>query len=403
MLWGILPAMADIQPGDSLVTLSGTIKERAHKKRLPEVNITVMGSNISTVTNADGYFSIKAPRERLKAGLRAERIGYKTLMISPEDLMEKKNAVVWMHPSGTMLDEVTVYGADPRSLIETAINRIPRNYPSDPNFFSAFYRETIQKGKRYIGVSEAVMDVSKKPYRMRSTDGDRVRVVKGRRLMSQNSKDTLAVKIMGGPTLPVILDVVKNPDVFFNLSELGYYDFRLEPMDMIDDRPQYVISFKPIVKVDYALNIGKVYIDMETLSFTRAEFSLDVSDKAKATRAVLYKKPRGLHFKPQEIQFTVSYRYQDGVSYLNYIRTKTRFKCDWKRKLFSSGYTVCAEMVMVDRDETPQASISRKEAFGRREIFYDTVDGFYDADFWKGYNIIEPTESLEKAVSKLKR
>lgn len=47
--------------------------------------------------------------------------------------------------------------------------------------------------------------------------------------------------------------------------------------------------------------------------------------------------------------------------------------------------------------------IPRKSAFGNSEIFYDKVTDYWDADFWNGYNIIEPTESLDKAVMKLKR
>lgn len=58
---------------------------------------------------------------------------------------------------------------------------------------------------------------------------------------------------------------------------------------------------------------------------------------------------------------------------------------------------------MVDRDDNPVSSISRKDAFGKRDIFSDMVENFNDSDFWKDYNIIEPTESLEKAVVKLRR
>lgn len=171
----------------------------------------------------------------------------------------------------------------------------------------------------------------------------------------------------------------------------------------IDERMQYVIRFTPKEKVDYALFQGLLYIDQETLSFSKAEFELDMSDKNKATRAILRKKPRGLHFKPQEMAFTVTYRLDDGISYLNYIQTKTRFKCDWKRRLFSSGYTTYAEMVMVDREDKTDRAISRKAAFGNSDVFYDKVTDYWDADFWKGYNIIEPTETLDKAVKKLKK
>ena len=35
--------------------------------------------------------------------------------------------------------------------------------------------------------------------------------------------------------------------------------------------------------------------------------------------------------------------------------------------------------------------------------FYDKVDEYWSEDFWDSYNIIEPTESLENAVHKLKK
>ena len=37
------------------------------------------------------------------------------------------------------------------------------------------------------------------------------------------------------------------------------------------------------------------------------------------------------------------------------------------------------------------------------ESLSDKVMGFYDVNFWGAYNIIEPTESLESAVNKLKK
>ncbi|MDE6480258.1 MAG: carboxypeptidase-like regulatory domain-containing protein [Muribaculaceae bacterium] len=386
------------------VIVNGIVKNHANKKKLPSVSLTVPGTNIGTVSNADGTFTLKIPDSISANGVNAELLGFKSCFISGEIIKDNpgNTLAIWLEPSGRMLDEVIVYGADPRTLIETAIKKIPQNYSSERNLFSSFYRETIQKGKRYIGVSEAIVSVMKSPYKTRLTTGDRVQIEKGRRLVSQKSSDTLSVKVIGGPTIPVVLDMVKNKDLLFSLEELDFYDFKMEPMTSIDDRQQFVVSFKPKVKVDYPLYKGKVYIDRETSAFSKAEFALDLSDKDKAIRSILHKKPRGLRFNPQEVDFVVSYKYQDGLSYLNYISAKTRFKCDWKRRLFSAGYTVYSELVMVDRDDRPTASISRKDAFGQKDVFYDVVDNFSDPDFWKDYNIIEPTESLEKAVLKLR-
>ena len=39
----------------------------------------------------------------------------------------------------------------------------------------------------------------------------------------------------------------------------------------------------------------------------------------------------------------------------------------------------------------------------QRDSFTQMVNNFNDPDFWRDYNIIEPTESLEKAIKKLKK
>lgn len=72
-----------------------------------------------------------------------------------------------------------------------------------------------------------------------------------------------------------------------------------------------------------------------------------------------------------------------------------------EKRLFSSSYTVFSEMVVTDR-KSDFAAIPSKKAFKEKQVFYDLVDEYWNEDFWKTYNIIEPTESLEHAVSKLK-
>lgn len=390
---------------ESLKSISGIAKDRSTKKKLENVSISIPGTNIATVTNEDGKFLIKLPDNIEMPSLKADLIGYSTSYLSAEEIAKSdKEITIMLSPLSNTLKEVTVYGGQPRPLIENAMEKIPQNYSDSSSLFTAFYRETIQKGKRFIGISEAMTKIYKKSYKTRTIDSDRVKVIKGRKLLSQKSSDTLAVKILGGPTLPVILDVVKNENALFNKNELDYYDFKMGKIAFVDDRPQYVIEFSPKkVILPYPLSKGTVMIDCESLAFTRADFEMDMSDKNKATSSILRKKPAGLKFKPQEASYIVTYKLQDGKSYLNYISSKTRFKCDWKRRLFSSGYTARAEIVMVDRQDNSNEKISRKEAVKRNYILDDTVESFNDPDFWKDYNIIEPTESLDKAVYKLKK
>jgi len=215
--------------------------------------------------------------------------------------------------------------------------------------------------------------------------------------------DTLAVKLLGGPNLSIYADIVKNPEILFDDESLRYFNFTMEESKFLDERQQYVVSFSPAVILPYPLYYGKLYIDKQTLAFSRAEFYLDMKDRNKATNAILRKKPSGLRFKPEEVFFIVSYKQRDGKSYLNYISNEVKFKCDWTRRLFSTNYTVQSEMIVTESKEELVSNIPRKESFNERESLSDKVMSFYDDNFWGSYNIIEPTESLESAVIKLKK
>ena len=420
---------ADLDLDNNGITITGTVRDRETRRRMENVTVTLVGTSIGTVTNADGVFSLKISGSLTSRNLEFSHIGYQnTSMLIPatseitafssnsnpnstsstnqtntQIFSANHTVTIWMTPTARQLDEALIFGADARQLVEEALRNIPENYPRTNNQLQSFYRETVQKGQRYISVSEAMMDVYKTPYLRRDPDRDRVRLTKARRLMSQKASDTLAVKVEGGPTQSLYLDIVKNPDILFNLQTLDYYSFILEPYEMMDGRIQYVIRFEPRAIVDYALCEGRIYIDREELAITRAEYFLDVSDTDKATSAILRKKPFGIRFRPLEVHQVVQYKLQGDVAYLSYIRNEIRFKCDWKRRLFSSVYTARSEMVVVERDEQPQNPISRQEAFKSSQIFYDMVNVYWDEDFWKDYNIIEPTESLENAVKKLRR
>ena len=409
MGWLMFFLLLDIAPlqareeVDGYFTVTGVVRNKDDRKKLENVNVSVPGTNIGTVTNSDGLFSLKIKDAEIVRGLEVSHIGYLNTQISLKENKDLSTLTVLMIPAPNLLSEIVIFGNNARGIVEEAIRKIPVNYSPNENMLTTFYRETVQKRRRYISVSEAVIDVYKTAYNDRVPVKDKVQLQKGRRLLSQKNSDTLAVKVVGGPSLAIYLDVVKNQDALLNMGDLDYYEFHIEEPVNFDNRMQYVISFRPTVSLMYALFYGKLYIDFEKLAFTRAEFSLDMKNKTKAVEAILHKKPLGLQFKPQEVSYLVTYKEQNGKTYLNYIWNTIRFKCDWKKRLFSSGYTVYSEMVVTDRQEDNFTAISNKTAFKEKQVFYDLVDEYWNEDFWKEYNIIEPTESLEHAVKKLKK
>lgn len=391
-------ASASVKEG--YMTVSGVVKDQRTKKKLEYVTISVAGSNTSTITNSDGEFSLKVNLATGAKNVEISHVGYLNAKIPLAEANEPKT--YYLRPSDHFLKEVIVRPEYALELVQHAIDRIEYNYSKTPNMFTGFYRETVQKGRRYIQLSEAVVDIYKESY-AEGIDKDRIRISKGRKLISAKNQDTLAVKLMGGPYISVLLDVVKNKDVLFDKEILNNYKYSLENPVNLDNRLQYVVSFRPIVMLPYALYNGKYYIDKETLTFTRIEFSLDMRDRDKATSSMLIRKPFGLHFKPYEANILVTYKFQNGISYLNYIRTESIFKCDWKSRLFSNKYSVVSEVVTTERNDIPIQTIPYKESFKKSQVFSDNLTNFFDEDFWGNYNIIAPTESLLEGVAKLKK
>lgn len=384
------------------ITISGVVKDRVSRQVLPYVNISVIDQETATVTNSDGEFTLKIPQTGSPIEILIAQIGYHSSRIKVQG-SETEKRVIWMNPSSMVLKEVVIQGYEPRALVREAIEKVPQNYDQQSRLLTGFYRETAKKRRHFINLSEAIISIYKTNYKISDIAHDKVGVTKGRKLVSTKVSDTLAVKLVGGPSIATHLDVVKNPNIVLSIEDMDNYDYHMEEITTINGRLQYVVSFLPRRILPYALYMGKMYIDQERLSFTRLEFSLDLSDRVKAIQAILRKKPAGLRFRPQEVSLLVDYTEHDGVSYLSYVRDVIRFRCDWNKKLFHTSYTVTAEMVVTDRKPGQSSDIARKDRFSDFAVLSDNVSTFYDEDFWGPYNIIQPEEDLDKAIEKLKK
>jgi hypothetical protein len=390
------------QNEENFFIIGGVVKNAKNKKNIEYVNISVEGTNITTIANEDGAFVLKISNELDVNEIELSCMGYYNAKytIPRSNLL---NQIFYLSPHPIELKEIEILSwKNPVDLIEIAIDKIEVNYSHTPNLLKAFYRETIQKRKKYINISEAVMEIYKSSYQ-KNAIGDKVQILKGRKLLSPDKKDTLAVKLLGGPNIAVFIDIVKNPDVLLDKEFLSFYSYKLGESVSINDRLQYTVHFKPQIIASQPLYSGIFYIDQKTLSFTRVEFTMEMRDKTKVTELILRNKPNGLRFTPDEVSYIVSYQQQDDKSYLNYIRNEINFRCDWKKRLFSTRYTVISEMVVTDRENENISKITGKNAFSMKKSLSEEVLAYYDSNFWGAYNIIEPTESLESAINKLKK
>lgn len=381
---------------DSFDVVSGVVRDSKTNELILFASVTVTGTDIGTVTNSEGEFTLKVNKNLNAGTFEISHLSYITKAFDIKGSIGQKVFLLDQHVF--QLQEISVIPDDPRSLVMMALRNIPRNYSEVPNSMTGFYRETIRQRKDYLSISEALVDIYKAPYR--GLASDQVKVIKGRNGTNVKKADTLMVQLQGGPNVALLLDIVKNTDLSIALNDLDNYNFELSSFVKVDDKLNYVVSFSPAIEKNEPLYFGKLYIEKESLAISMAEFNLDLSDEEKAAKQFVQKKPMGLVFVPTSTNYLVTYKAQKGKFYLNYVRIELKFKCDWRKKWFKNNYVIVSEVAITDRKDEKIARFANNEVFRSNMILSDKIQHFTESDYWEDYNIIEPEASIQTAIKR---
>jgi hypothetical protein len=382
--------------------VNGVIKDAKTKERVVFATISVPGTTIGTVANADGEFTLKVPKTVKSNVFEITHLGYQNTQFPIVNGTSGKDKVYMIEPASLEIQSVVIRPMDARTILEGALKNIDKNYSDKPVSFTAFYRESIKQRREYISIAEAVAEIYKAPYRY-TLETDKVKIVKGRRGENVKKADTLMVKMQGGPHVSLYLDVIKNPELILTREDLPYYNYEVVDVVKIDNEANYVISFTPNTKLEYPLYQGKLYINTENLAITMAEFSIDLSEPEKVAQIFVRKKPAGLIFEPISTNYLVTYKKVNDRYHVNYMRSEVKFRADWRRKIFKTNYTIMSEMAITDRDFDNVNKISFKDSFKPNLILADRVNEYFDENYWGSYNTIEPDESIQSAISKFNK
>ncbi len=166
---------------DTLITtieLQGTVVDQKNGKPLAYAAVGVKNNNIGSITNAQGKFILKIPKELISENLCVSFIGYSNTCIPVEQAFNK-NQVIKLYRNYISVQEVIIRGTDPKSIIRSANKNIKYNYSTKANYLTAFYRESVKQKDQVMFFSEAVLKVFKTPYT--SPYGiDQIKILKSR-------------------------------------------------------------------------------------------------------------------------------------------------------------------------------------------------------------------------------
>ncbi|MGP1990651.1 carboxypeptidase-like regulatory domain-containing protein [Zobellia laminariae] len=410
MLWGMITGthnasaffQDETQQEVEFNLYKGEVLDSKTKKPLVFASLAIEESNISTITNAEGEFSIKIPKDASNANVIVSFLGYSTKTISLTQLNKEKNKIM-MDISITELPGVNIeVPKNAEALVRDVLKRKGENYFDDPTLMTAFYRETIKKRRKNVSLSEAVVNIYKTPYTSLKKDG--VKLYKARKSTDYDKLDTVALKLQGGPFNALFVDIMKYPEYIFSPETMDHYIFKFDHSTRVNDKLIYVVSFEQNSQVLDPLYKGKLYIDAKNKILTSAIYSLNITDKDLAARLFVRRKPRNAQVWPTDVAYRVDYREKNGKWYYSYSNVLLEFKVNWDKRLFNSVYSMTCEMAVTDWKKNLSTEFPKaKDRIKTSIILSDEAIGFADPDFWGQYNIIEPEKSIESAIKKIQR
>lgn len=386
---------------ETFIEYKGTVIDSKTGNPLTFASITVSGTNISTISNTEGEFSLKISKDMESAQIIVSYIGYKNRTIKLSDLHLLKSRI-GMEAVAVELPEVSVISKDAQALVFAMLEKKGENYFDTNTIMTAFYRETIRKNKTYVSLSEAVVEIYKQPYT--SFRSDIVKLYKARKKADYTKLDTITFKLQGGPFNSLHLDIMKNPDFLFTEDIMTNYEFTFDRSTRMDNRLIYVIGFKQRPAITEPLYYGKLYIDAQNLTLKSAVFNLNVENRDEAARMFILKKPLNAKVYPFEAAYRMDYREKNGKWYYGYSRIELGIKVNWKKKLFNTNYLSTIEMAVTDWElNTENKTVSIRERLRPSVVIADEASGFSDPEFWGEFNVIEPEKSIESAIKKIQK
>lgn len=381
------------------IEIRGEIHAQSSGKPLPYASIGLLNEPLGTMANLDGEFIFKVDPDFMNDTIVFSHIGYGDKYIPVHSAIGKKLDIKLKKKYYT-IQQVIVRANNPQSILLNSISRIEDNYFEEPVQLTGFYRETVKKEEEFASVSEAILKIYRphgKIFR-----GDQVKILKSRKSLNYNTKDSVMLKLKAGLESTFLLDIIKERANFLQVNRMNLYHYKLSNISFYNGNDTYVISFSPKEEASVPLYHGKLFIDVNSLAIVAAEFSLDKSNLKKIASSLIIKKKWGLNVKPKEVKYFVSYKKSSmNKYYVNHIRGDLTFRVRKKEKFFGKNFQVSFEMATSNIKTNNVKPFSRQSVARAHKIFIEQIEG-YDANFWEDYNIIKPDEPVKETLNNIK-
>lgn len=380
------------------IVISGFVFDKENNLPIPYATIGIVEENIGTVTNTDGFFSLKISSQFSGASLVVSHMGFMSRLI-PVQLLDKQKVDIFLERRVISIQEVIIRYIDPEEIIDRAMEKRVENNSRVPVYFTSFYREGVQKNDRFISYSEAVFKVYKSPYTVNESN-DQVKILKSRKIQNSNPQDTVFLKLKAGVLSALQLDIVKCIPGFLDQLPPLEYDYTYSDLVSYNAKDAFAITFVQKPGIKRALFTGTLYVEKENFAILGADFQVNPAFLDVAAADLVLKKSRKLIVKFDEIKYSVSYKPFNDKLYLNHVRCDIKLKTRLRHHLVSDNFSTFLEFAVCKIDSADVQRFTKQEVIRPNAIFTDAPYP-NDNSFWGDYNIISPEANLSEALSKI--
>ena len=389
------------------LTISGNVIDSVTGTAVPFASIGIVGETVGTTTNAEGRFIFKIPALYQNSQLRISCTGYQPA-IKPIEGSTSGVLEISLKPASILLDEVLVQSKrrTAEEILIGAVAAIPKNYDTTAVQLTAFYREDTRLDDFGISFNEAVVGVYKSPVSNPDME-DQMIILKGRKKEFDHSKDPRFygwLNLSGGAkgalkTSDLVkLYIKRHRNSFLNEKNFKYYKFSLNNILSYGGRNTYVIGMIPKKNNREAYVHGKLYIDVQTLAFTKWEIGLTKSglDRENNNKFLLKKLGSAIMkatLKLDYVKETVIFSLYKDKWQLNNVQRDFKATVNSKKRNIENGLWQTNLIFAVTDINNINAKPYSEGDINQNEVSMGGLINAkeYDAKFWENYNIILPT------------
>ncbi|WP_109831494.1 carboxypeptidase-like regulatory domain-containing protein [Reichenbachiella versicolor] len=371
--------------------LRGKVFNQLTKDPLPYAPIRY-GKGKTTVSNSDGDFSLILPCGQDSVLISVHALGYQSKNFS---LSVTQHANVAVVPEAITLREVIIRKITPRLAIEKSIENISKAFTDYRTINRAFFREMIFENEELTALAEAEFDITKPAYG--AMERERVKLIRGRKWMSPEYRDTIVYKTRGSLSSCLKLDVVQHLGRFYDKDSQSSYDFRYVDFVVFGDAMVHQVDFYPIEGSGEYYK-GSLFLDQRDYSLRAMKLEVAAAYRQLANDDFVEKKPKNLEIKNKAATYAVDYVRKEGRLHLNSVQVNVSFEVKNRDTKEEGVFRSQADLVFHE-SKPSQIKFPSKESFMTNDVLLEqSID--YDINFWDNTGFIPIEFDVYKALLK---